>query len=115
MRNPPHPTRSQLHLESLLHSLSDPIRLAVVCELADHGEQPCSAFHDVGDITLPTLSHHLRVLREAGVTRTRIDGRQRFVSLRRDDLEARFPGVLEAVTAAARRATVAGGRLAVPR
>ena len=99
MRNPPHPTRSQLRLESLLHGLSDSTRLAVVRQLAAEGEQSCSAFHDLGDISLPTLSHHLRVLREAGLTRTRIDGRQRFLSLRTEDLEARFPGLLDAVLA----------------
>jgi DNA-binding transcriptional ArsR family regulator len=43
------------------------------------------------------MSHHLRVLREAGLTRTRVEGAKRYVSLRREDLQARFPGLLEAV------------------
>jgi DNA-binding transcriptional ArsR family regulator len=50
---------------------------------------------------VPTLSHHLRVLREAGLTRTRIDGRRRYLSLRREDLECRFPGVLDPIISAA--------------
>jgi DNA-binding transcriptional ArsR family regulator len=47
-----------------------------------------------------TLSHHFRVLREAGLVRTRLDGRKRLLSLRADDLEARFPGLLDAVLTA---------------
>jgi DNA-binding transcriptional ArsR family regulator len=51
-----------------------------------------------------TLSHHFRVLREAGLVRTRLDGRKRLLSLRIDDLDARFPGLLHAVLAAKRSA-----------
>jgi DNA-binding transcriptional ArsR family regulator len=51
--------------------------------LAAAPERSCTDFHGVGGLTMPTLSHHLRVLREAGLTRTRIDGRRRYVSLRR--------------------------------
>ena len=53
-------------------------------------------------ISKATLSHHFRVLREAGVVRTRLDGRKRLLSLRYDDLEARFPGLLDAVLSAKR-------------
>lgn len=44
-----------------------------------------------------TLSHHLKVLRAAGVTRTRDEGTRCYVHLRSGDLEARFPGLLESV------------------
>jgi DNA-binding transcriptional ArsR family regulator len=47
-----------------------------------------------------TGSHHLKVLREAGVVTAQIEGTRRFYVLRRDDLEARFPGVLDSVLAA---------------
>jgi len=50
---------------------------------------------------MPTLSHHLRVLREAGLTRSRIDSRRRYVSLRHEDLELRFPGVIGPIINAA--------------
>jgi DNA-binding transcriptional ArsR family regulator len=46
-----------------------------------------------------TLSHHLKVLRDAGLTRTRAEGVQRFVSLRTEDIELRFPGLLGSVLA----------------
>ncbi|SEH10788.1 ArsR/SmtB family transcription factor [Thermoleophilum album] len=96
MREPHHPPRAGIELASVLHALSDPARLAIVRELrSDGGELPCGAF-DLG-LSKATLSHHLRVLREAGVVWTRPDGRRRLVSLRLEDLEARFPGLIDAV------------------
>jgi DNA-binding transcriptional ArsR family regulator len=95
MREPHHPSREELDLSSVLHALSDPARLAIVRHLADSGE--CSCGHFELEISKATLSHHLRVLREAGVIHCRPDGRKRYMSLRRDDLDARFPGLLEAV------------------
>ena len=93
------PARGELELATVLHALSDPVRLQILVELAD-GEQACGA------VPLPvsdsTRSHHLKILREAGVTRTRVVGTQRRVSLRHDDLEARFPGLLDSVLAARR-------------
>jgi DNA-binding transcriptional ArsR family regulator len=85
-----------------MHALSDPVRLEIVRRLAVDSEQPC------GELGVPvsrsTLSHHLKVLREAGLTWTRADGTQRLVSLRRDELEDRFPGLLDSVLGAARAA-----------
>ncbi|WDT93798.1 helix-turn-helix transcriptional regulator [Thermoleophilum album] len=96
MREPHHPPRAGIELADVLHALSDPARLAIVRTLrADGGELPCGAF-DLG-LSRATLSHHLRVLREAGVVRTRPEGRKRLVSLRVDDLEARFPGLIDAI------------------
>jgi DNA-binding transcriptional ArsR family regulator len=79
----------------VLHALSDPARLAIVHKLGSGCECSCGGFNL--EVAKPTLSHHLRVLREAGLTQTRCDGRHRWVSLRRDDVEARFPGLLGAV------------------
>jgi DNA-binding transcriptional ArsR family regulator len=85
-------------LPGVLHALSDPARLEIVRRLAEGDEPSCGMF-ELG-LSKATLSHHFRVLREAGVVRTRLDGRKRFLSLRAGDLEARFPGLLEAVLAA---------------
>jgi DNA-binding transcriptional ArsR family regulator len=101
VRSPPHPDRDQFSLASVLHSLSDPARLEIVRLLAEVPERACAEFHGIGGLTVPTLSHHLRVLRESGVTRTRIEGKHRYVSLRRDDLDLCFPGVLAAIIRAA--------------
>jgi DNA-binding transcriptional ArsR family regulator len=84
-----------LNLAAILHALSDPVRLRIVCQLADGGERTC------GSLDLPvaksTCSHHFRVLREAGVVAQRLDGKCRFNRLRMDELEQRFPGLLDAV------------------
>ena len=95
MREPHHPSRTELELPAILHALSDPARLEIVRHLAAGAEWSCGTF-ELG-LSKATLSHHFRVLREAGVVRTRPDGRKRLLSLRDDDLNARFPGLLEAV------------------
>ena|SRR5919198_4945394 len=95
MRAPAHPPPDQLTLPSVLHALSDPVRLEIVRALHEGKELSC------GELGVPvsksTLSHHLRVLRDAGLTQTRALGTKRFVSLRRDELEARFPGLVRSV------------------
>lgn len=93
------PARDQLELPKVLHALSDPVRLDVVRQLASGSECRCGTMG--APVSKSTLSHHLRVLREAGVTHTRPDGTTRYVSLRREDLEERFPGLLDAVLQAA--------------
>jgi DNA-binding transcriptional ArsR family regulator len=84
-----------LELAGVLHALSDPIRLRIVSELAEAGERSCGSF-DL-PITKSTCSHHFRVLREAGVISTRVAGKSRLNVLRRDALEERFPGLLDAI------------------
>jgi DNA-binding transcriptional ArsR family regulator len=87
-----------LELTAVLAALSDPGRLAVVRELASCEERTCGTFGHWN--SKATRSHHLKILREAGITRTRAESTHRYVSLRREDLEARFPGLLEAVLGA---------------
>jgi DNA-binding transcriptional ArsR family regulator len=89
------PTVDELDLTTILQALGDPVRLTIVRELAATGEQVCGAM-DLG-VSKSTRSHHFKTLREAGVTDTRIDGTHRHISLRRADLDARFPGLLDAV------------------
>ncbi|MGH9066649.1 MAG: ArsR/SmtB family transcription factor [Acidimicrobiales bacterium] len=93
------PGPEELQLPAVLAALADPGRLATVRMLAEAGEACCSKVQeDSGlDCSKSTLSHHLRVLREAGLTHTRVVGARRYVSLRRDDVDARFPGLLDAV------------------
>jgi DNA-binding transcriptional ArsR family regulator len=100
MREPHHPSCEELELPAILHALSDPARLQIVRKLADGDECTCGTF-DLG-LSKATLSHHFRVLRESGVVRTRPEGRRRLLSLREDDLNDRFPGLLEAVLGKAR-------------
>ncbi|RYL94294.1 ArsR family transcriptional regulator [Sporolactobacillus sp. THM7-4] len=95
MRTLYHPNVHDIQLSTVLYALSDPIRLRIIRNLAECGEQSCSTL----DISAPksTLSHHFKVLRESGVINTRIEGTQRFISIRYTDLEARFPGLLTAI------------------
>ncbi len=91
----PHPAPQELDLATVLRALSDPIRLRIVSMLASGEERTCCSF-DL-PVVKSTSTHHFRVLREAGVIRQRVEGKTRLSALRRDDLEARFPGLLEAV------------------
>jgi DNA-binding transcriptional ArsR family regulator len=93
-----HPAATELELTAVMHALSDPARLSVVRTLAVEGERACGTF-DLG-VTKATASHHFKVLREAGLVMTRLDGPRRYLRLRRDELDARFPGLLGAVLAA---------------
>jgi DNA-binding transcriptional ArsR family regulator len=96
-----HPDTADIELAAVLHALADPIRLGIVSRLAETGAEPCGDINDDIALHKSTLSHHYRVLREAGITRTSAEGRTRVVRLRTDDLEQRFPGVLAAVVNAA--------------
>jgi DNA-binding transcriptional ArsR family regulator len=89
-------------LPSVLHALSDPVRLEIVRYLATIEETPCSTLNSA--VSKSTMSHHFKVLREAGLTHTRADGTKRLIRLRREELEQRFPGLLDSVLHAAKAA-----------
>jgi DNA-binding transcriptional ArsR family regulator len=90
-----------MSLTAVMAALSDPARVEIVRALSSCEERTCGEF-DLG-ISKATRSHHFKVLRDAGLTHTRSEGTHRHLSLRRDDVEARFPGLLDAVLAAAER------------
>jgi DNA-binding transcriptional ArsR family regulator len=95
-----HPTRDELELGAVLHALSDPVRLMIVAELARReGEFTCGSF--ALPVTKSTCTHHFKVLREAGVIHQRPQGTTRLNRLRREDLNARFPGLLQTILQAA--------------
>ena len=100
-----HPERSEIHLEGVLHALSDPVRLRIARELAEaDSERPCGSFEF--PVTKSTMTHHFKVLREAGVIRQRQEATLRLTSLRRADLDARFPGLLDRILEAAQEEAV---------
>jgi DNA-binding transcriptional ArsR family regulator len=94
-----HPKPSELDLATILRTVGDPVRLSIVRLLSDDSERRCTLVGDRLDIPASTLSYHLRLLREAGVTRTRAEGTERHVSLRRDDLDRLYPGLLDVIVA----------------
>lgn len=92
-----HPARDDLRLTNVLFALSDPERLAIVKQLAG-GPLEMAQCH-LSDPSMPksTKSHLMKVLREAGVIRNEPLGRGRRLTIRHDDLEARFPGLIGSV------------------
>jgi DNA-binding transcriptional ArsR family regulator len=91
-----HPSREEIDLSAVLHALSDPQRRGIIAELAaSEDPRPCGSF--APEITKSTRTHHFRVLREAGLIDQWKDGTSKFSVLRRADLDARFPGLLDAV------------------
>ena len=97
----PQPSTDQLDLAAILGMLGDSTRLGIVAYLARNEGKPlsCGQFLDLGSKT--NLSYHLAKLREAGVTRTEAVGTSRLITLRRDDLDRRFPGLLDSILASA--------------
>jgi DNA-binding transcriptional ArsR family regulator len=93
-----HPAIEKVALSQVLYALSDPVRLKVVRQLARDGEATCTALD--GGRPKSSMSHHFRVLRDAGLVRTRTDGPSHMNELRRNDIERRFPGLLAAVLSA---------------
>lgn len=94
----PEPARDQLRLETVLGSLSDPLRLGIVRKLlleSESFDHTCTWFH----LERPksSLTHHFRVLRDSGVIRQRQYGLERRNQVRVEDLNARFPGLLDLI------------------
>jgi DNA-binding transcriptional ArsR family regulator len=98
-----HPDRKDISLAGVLYALGDPVRLEIVRQLAAQGELPCFGFDLATSgitqkaIAKSTMSHHFRVLRESGVVYSRKEGTQHLNSLRSEDLDALFPGLMAAV------------------
>ncbi|MFI9230679.1 ArsR/SmtB family transcription factor [Streptomyces rimosus] len=90
-----HPDERDFDLFAVMNALTDPVRLSIVLRLADESAVPCGTF-DL-PIAKSALSRHLRVLREAGVISQRDEGTRRVNSLRAQELERRFPGLLDLV------------------
>ena len=95
MRNFSHPVPDALDLAQVLDALGDSTRLAIVRKLA---ASECLSCGDVCTETpRSTLTHHLRILREAGVIHTTKQGQTHLNALRTDDLNLRFPGLLTSI------------------
>lgn len=95
MRELFHPNTDQLCLSSILNALGDPIRLQIIKNLASQSETTCACCNI--DLPKSALSHHFKVLRESGLIKVRIEGKQRFLSIRYNELQERFPGLLDSI------------------
>ncbi len=90
-----HPSIDTVEPSAVFHALSDPLRLDIVRTLARRGPLNCAALSC--DRPRSTMSHHFRVLREAGLVRTTTQGTEHINTLRKDELERRFPGLIALV------------------
>jgi DNA-binding transcriptional ArsR family regulator len=95
MRAFKHPEAKEFILERVLYALSDPVRMEIVRQLAGVSEATCGELD--GGRPKSSASHHFRVLRDAGLMRTRSVGATHMNALRKDELEIRFPGLLDAI------------------
>ncbi len=98
MRALDHPALDSIGVATLLDALGDPVRLDIVDQLARSGGVVCGGF-DVS-VSMSTLSHHLNILRTAGIVRVTPEGRFRRYELRFDEVQERVPGLLPSVLAA---------------
>jgi DNA-binding transcriptional ArsR family regulator len=94
-----HPDIEAVEVTAVLFALSDPARLDIVRQISGQspGEPQLTCQSVAVEMPKSTRSHHLKVLREAGVVRMVSHGREKLVQLRRDDLDSRWPGLLDAV------------------
>ncbi|TBU94606.1 ArsR/SmtB family transcription factor [Stutzerimonas kirkiae] len=95
MRPFKHPSAKDFTLERIFHALSDPVRLEIIRHLARVSEATCGELD--GGRPKSSMSHHFRVLRDAGLVQTSHAGTTHINRLRREELDARFPGLMAAV------------------
>lgn len=96
MRQIKHPSLEQVELTDIMYALSDPTRLEIVARLANAGRKmTCGEF----DLNRPksSMSHHFKILRTAGLVETLIEGTEHLNALRVEEIEQKFPGVLQSV------------------
>jgi DNA-binding transcriptional ArsR family regulator len=93
------PAPEDFQLPRILAALAEPSRLAAAAFVARNGESWCAQVMEQAmlPMTKSTFSHHLRILREAGVLTKRIQGARGYTSLRKSDLDGRFPGLIDSI------------------
>jgi len=94
------PDLAAVDVLTVLQALSDPVRLAIVRQLAGCGEAGLMCGQIQLRVGKSTASHHLKTLRNAGITSERAQGVCKYIQLRRDELDERFPGLMESVLSA---------------
>ncbi len=98
-----HPSVDDITVEGILHTLSDPVRVAIYADIVGSGcSQNCSTFLKVSEKTIPksTLSEHFKALREAGLIRSERQGVEMQNASRCAEIDGRFPGLIKAIVKA---------------
>ena len=89
-----------LDVITVLNALADPVRLDLVRQLSESDTAiACGQFD--ASVAKSTLSHHFKILREAGIIATHREGGQALNVLRAEALDGAFPGLLRAILPAA--------------
>ena len=97
MKNLHHPNKEDISIFGILYALSEPVRFSIVEQLANGAELTCGAFKLPSTKGKSTMTHHFKVLRDSGLIFTRVEGREHYTSLRRSEVEERFPKLLDAM------------------
>src|ERR1700722_9233940 len=95
-----HPSIADVSVESILHALADPVRVAIYAQIVGTNcSRTCSNFANVGEKVIPksSLSQHFKALREAGLIRGERRGVEMHNSSRCMEIEKRFPGLIAAI------------------
>src|SRR6201999_1928206 len=95
-----HPSIEDVTVESILHALSDPVRVAIFANIANSKcSQNCSNFLEVSEKSIPksTLSQHFKALREAGLIRGERRGVEMHNTSRCTEIDQRFPGLIASI------------------
>ena len=95
MRSLKHPNPDQIELTDVMYALSDPARLEIVRRLSASKDMTCGELNP--DRPKSSMSHHFKILREAGLIETRVEGKEHYNNLRKDALNRRFPGLLKSL------------------
>jgi DNA-binding transcriptional ArsR family regulator len=98
-----HPSVEDVTVEGILHTLSDPVRVAIFSQIAGSGcPQNCSGFLHISEKAIPksTLSQHFKALREAGLIRGERVGVEMRNTSRCAEIDKRFPGLIAAIVKA---------------
>jgi len=97
MREPNQPRKEDLRLSTVLYGFNDPIRIKIVKDIHRYSEQSCCGCLSSLQVPKSTLSHHVKVLRESGIISRRVEGKYHYYSIRHDDLNEKFPGLVNAI------------------
>jgi DNA-binding transcriptional ArsR family regulator len=102
MRPLVHPAIEEVPIEAILHALSDPVRVAIYADIVKGCKENCSTFLTVEDRDIPksTLSHHFKILREAGLIRSERKGVEMFNTSRCEEVDRHYPGLIGVIVKA---------------